>query len=110
MAGRANSGSAGAKFKKMIDYGAAIDSVKKSSKSELSSRFFGRLKFFRSAGGIRKTIFAVGRRYSEDDFFGRPAVFEDDFFGQPSWDGLRERHWPVPGGAQTFMYAPSGGG
>ena len=29
----------------MIDYGAAIDSVKKSSKSELSSRFFGRLKF-----------------------------------------------------------------
>ena len=30
----------------MIDYGAAIDSVKKSSKSELSSRFFGRLKFW----------------------------------------------------------------
>ena len=29
----------------MIDYGAAIDSVKKSSKSELSSQFFGRLKF-----------------------------------------------------------------
>ena len=30
----------------MIDYGAAIDSVKKSSKSELSSRFFSRLKFW----------------------------------------------------------------
>ena len=29
----------------MIDYGAAIDSVKKSSKSELSSRFLSRLKF-----------------------------------------------------------------
>ena len=29
----------------MIDYFAAIDSVKKSWKSELSSRFFGRLKF-----------------------------------------------------------------
>ena len=29
----------------MIDYGAAINSVQKSSKSELSSRFFGRLKF-----------------------------------------------------------------
>ena len=29
----------------MIDYGAAIDSVQFSSKSELSSRLFGRLKF-----------------------------------------------------------------
>ena len=29
----------------MIDYGAAINSVQFSSKSELSSRFFGRLKF-----------------------------------------------------------------
>ena len=32
-------------FLEMIDYVAAIDSVKKSSKSELSSQFFGRLKF-----------------------------------------------------------------
>ena len=30
----------------MIDYGAAIHSVKKSPKSELSSRFSGRLKFW----------------------------------------------------------------
>ena len=33
------------KFSEMIVFMAAIDSVKKSSKSELSSRFFGRLKF-----------------------------------------------------------------
>ena len=33
-------------FLEMIDFVAAIDSVKKSSKSELSSRFFGRLKFW----------------------------------------------------------------
>ena len=33
------------KFKKMIDYGAAIHSVKKSPKSELSSRFLSRFKF-----------------------------------------------------------------
>ena len=32
----------------MIDFIAAIDSIKKSSKSEPSSRFFGRLKFFGS--------------------------------------------------------------
>ena len=37
----------------MIDYGAAIDSVQKSSKSELSSRFLSRLKFCRSATNHR---------------------------------------------------------
>ena len=38
------------KFQKMIDYGAAIDSVKKSPKSELSSRFLSRFKFCRFGG------------------------------------------------------------
>ena len=33
------------KLLQMKDFGAAIDSVKFSSKSELSSRIFGRLKF-----------------------------------------------------------------
>ena len=46
----------------MIDYGAAIHSVKKSSKSELSSRFLGRLKFWavrrKGGGGVTKCNFS----------------------------------------------------
>ena len=34
------------KLLEMIDFTAAVNSIKFSSKSELSSRFFGRLKFF----------------------------------------------------------------
>ena len=52
----------------MIDYGAAIDSVQFSSKSELSLRFFGRLKFlviFRSfvRSFVRSLVRSFGRSF-----------------------------------------------
>ena len=62
------------KLSEMLEFIAAIDSVKFSSKSELSSRFFGRLKFF---GRDFSQVFWRFRTFSEA--FGRVWTRSDTF-------------------------------
>ena len=103
---------------------AAMFLVRKSSKSEPSSRFFGRLKFSGSAKNFRKQIallifssffWGATRKWTSpatsssnfalDYLIGaRYDPWSSSWNRVPSWDGLRERLWLVPGGAQTFIW------
>ncbi len=67
-------------FWKLLEFIAAIDSIQKSSKSELSSRFFGRLKFSSKKFCGRRSIRSIVRSVNRVDRFDRFDNFVDFLF------------------------------